>query len=101
MMFQERDEGVGQVDCAVGSPGRVDDDSQQFQTRVPGHWLPLRLLGVGATRLVRDEQVQHDLFSQAWRGRQQALAGAVDAIRDQFGRAAIRRARQLDTPSQD
>lgn len=75
--------------------------SNLFQTRVPNDWLPLRLLGVGATRLVRDEPVQHDLFDQAWRAKQRALEGTMDAIRDQFGRAAIRRARQIDNSSQD
>jgi DNA polymerase-4 len=69
-----------------------------LQSRVPAQWLPLRLMGVGATKLVREEQVQHDLFGQAWRARQKALEGAMDAIRDQFGRAAIRRARLLRPP---
>ena len=69
-----------------------------LRSRVPGQWLPLRLMGVGATKLVREEQVQHDLFGQAWRARQKALEGAMDAIRDQFGRSAIRRARLLDPP---
>lgn len=75
--------------------------SNLFQTRVPNDWLPLRLLGVGATRLVRDEPVQHDLFGQAWRAKQRALEGAMDAIRDQFGRAAIRRARQIDNSARE
>jgi DNA polymerase-4 len=70
--------------------------SSLLEKRLPNDWLPLRLLGVGATRLVRDEAVQHDLFSQAWRAKQKALEGAMDAIRDQFGRSAIRRARQID-----
>ncbi len=71
-----------------------------FQTRVANEWLPLRLLGVGATRLVRDEAVQHDLFGQAWRAKQRAIEGAMDAIREQFGRSSIRRARQMDNPEQ-
>jgi DNA polymerase-4 len=70
--------------------------SSLMEKRVPNDWLPLRLLGVGATRLVRDEAVQHELFGQAWRAKQKALEGAMDAIRDQFGRSAIRRARQID-----
>ena len=69
-----------------------------LQTRIPNEWLPLRLLGVGATKLARDEAVQHDLFGQAWRAKQRALEGAVDAIREQFGRTSIRRARLLDDP---
>ena len=72
-----------------------------FENRVPNEWLPLRLLGVGATRLVRDGAVQHDLFGQAWRAKQKAVEGAMDAIRDQFGRAAIRRARQIGKDSDE
>jgi hypothetical protein len=55
-------------------------------------------MGVGATRLVGEEQVQHDLFGQDWRARQKALEGAMDAIRDQYGSGAIRRARLLQPP---
>jgi DNA polymerase IV len=69
-----------------------------LQSRVSAQWLPLRLMGVGATRLVGEEQVQHDLFGQDWRARQKALEGAMDAIRDQYGRGAIRRARLLQPP---
>lgn len=67
-----------------------------LETKVPDDWLPLRLLGVGATGLVRDVPVQGNLFEDGWRAKQRALDGAVDAIRQQFGRAAIRRARGLD-----
>jgi DNA polymerase-4 len=69
-----------------------------LKTRVLSQWLPLRLLGVGATKLVGQEQVQHDLFGQEWRAKQKSLESAMDAIRDQFGRAAIRRARLLNPP---
>jgi DNA polymerase IV len=67
-----------------------------LDTRVPNDWLPLRLLGVGATGLVRDLPVQGHLFEESWRAKQRALDSTVDAIRHQFGRSAIRRAQGMD-----
>jgi DNA polymerase-4 len=64
-----------------------------FETRVPDDWLPLRLLGAGATNLCReDAPVQGHLFEDGWRRKQQALDQTVDAIRRQFGDRSIRRA---------
>jgi DNA polymerase-4 len=63
-----------------------------FDGRVPDGWLPVRLLGVGATGLARGELVQGDLFEGARRGKQQALDRVADAIRQKFGADAIRRA---------
>jgi DNA polymerase-4 len=63
-----------------------------FEARVPEEWLPLRLLGVGVSGLVRDGAVQGHLFDGLWRDKQRALDQAVDAIRAQFGADAIRRA---------
>jgi len=62
-----------------------------FEQRVLQSWLPLRLLGVGGTGLVRDEQVQANLFEGAWQAKQRSLDQAVDAIREQFGGRAIQR----------
>jgi DNA polymerase-4 len=58
--------------------------------------LPIRLLGVGASKLLRDPAVQGCLFDAGERERQGALDRAVDAIRGQFGTAAIQRGSLLD-----
>jgi hypothetical protein len=57
----------------------------------------VRLLGVGASRLSGDGP-QRDLFEDGDHQRQEALDQAVDAIRDQFGTAAIRRSSLLERP---
>jgi len=67
-----------------------------FQERVPDEWLPLRLLGVGAAGLIRDQAMQGSLFEDGWQARQRALDQTMDAIRTQFGNEAIRRARGLE-----
>jgi DNA polymerase-4 len=63
-----------------------------FDRKVPDDWLPVRLLGVGASNLTADRPAQGHLFEDGWRKKQRALDEALDAIRRQFGRAAIRRA---------
>ncbi len=62
-----------------------------LEQRLPDDWLPLRLLGVGASGLVREAAVQGDLFERAWRARESSLDRTMDAIRKQFGDDAIRR----------
>jgi DNA polymerase-4 len=58
--------------------------------------LPLRLLGVGASKLTRDAAVQGDLFDGEHTQRQSQLDRTVDAIRGQFGNTSIRRGSLVD-----
>jgi hypothetical protein len=58
--------------------------------------LPLRLLGVGVSRLTREGAVQGQLFDAGQRERRTALDRTIDAIRGQFGTWAIRRGTRLD-----
>jgi DNA polymerase-4 len=63
--------------------------------------LPVRLLGVGATRLSHDTLVQGQLFDNASRQRQGAIDRAVDSIRSQFGSEAIQRGSLLRAPDRE
>ncbi|MBA3727391.1 MAG: DNA polymerase IV [Armatimonadetes bacterium] len=58
--------------------------------------LPVRLLGIGAIRLTRDEAVQGLLFGEVARVRDKALDSTIDAIRGAFGNGAIQRGSRLD-----
>jgi DNA polymerase-4 len=72
-----------------------------FERTVTKELLPLRLLGVGASRLTQDDVVQGDLFEDAAKARQGSLDRTIDAIRNQFGGAAIQRGRLVDKPRDD
>jgi DNA polymerase-4 len=67
-----------------------------FERTVTERVLPLRLLGVGVSNLARDRVVQGQLFEEPGQERQASLDRAVDAIRKELGRKAIRRASLLD-----
>jgi DNA polymerase IV len=67
-----------------------------FNRGLDSQWLPLRLLGVGASNLTRETAVQQDLFEHAERKRQGQLDQAIDAIRGQFGAASIQRGSLLE-----
>jgi DNA polymerase-4 len=69
---------------------------EMFQKRVPQRLFPIRLLGVGASGLVRDLAVQGELFDDGWRAKQSALDQTLDEIRSRYGRDAIRRGGSLD-----
>jgi DNA polymerase-4 len=74
---------------------------QNFDRSLTDDLLPIRLLGVGATRLTRDAAVQGNLFDAGRRERQQSLDQTIDAVRGQFGANALRRANLLDQKKKD
>jgi DNA polymerase-4 len=63
-----------------------------FDGKVSDDWLPVRLLGVGVTGLVREGEGQGELFDAEWQAKQRALDRVQDAIRQRFGTDALRRA---------
>jgi len=62
-----------------------------FERGLTEDLLPLRLLGVGASKLASGAVIQQDLFDGPGRVRQQSLDKAIDAIRGQFGSGAVKR----------
>jgi DNA polymerase-4 len=69
-----------------------------FERSLTRDLLPVRLLGVGATKLTRDAATQRQLFDEE-RAPGAALDRTVDAIRGQFGNGAIRRGSLLERDS--
>jgi len=72
-----------------------------FERSLTRDLLPVRLLGVGATKLTRDVAVQGQLFDTARKEKLGTLDRAVDAIRGQFGDGAIRRGSLIDRADVD
>lgn len=66
-----------------------------FERSLTRDMLPVRLLGVGASKLTRQGETQGSLFDEVDNERREALDQAVDAIRGQFGATAIRRGNLL------
>jgi DNA polymerase-4 len=71
-----------------------------LEQRVPKNLYPVRLLGVGATALVREPATSATLFEDHWDTKQHHLDRTVDAIRAQFGPKGIRRGSLVDRPDQ-
>ena len=67
-----------------------------FERSLANELMPVRLLGIGATKLTRDPVVQSDLFEDNSHSQQSALDHAIDTIRGQFGSGSIRRGSLLD-----
>jgi DNA polymerase-4 len=67
-----------------------------FARGLSADMLPVRLLGVGATRLTSADSVQGDLFETSQRQRGEALDETIDAIRSEFGKGAIQRGSLID-----
>jgi DNA polymerase-4 len=67
-----------------------------FERSLSPDMLPVRLLGLGASRLTRAGALQGQLFDGELRERGMALDRAIDAIRGQFGQGAIRRGSLVD-----
>ena len=61
-----------------------------FERSLTKELMPVRLLGVGATKLTREAMVQGTLFDEEADLRQGALDQTIDKIRGQFGTASIR-----------
>jgi len=60
--------------------------------------IPLRLLGVSASRLKENEPYQYNLFDGEKYERLGKLDSAIDSIRSRYGSAAIKRGRFIPSP---
>jgi hypothetical protein len=61
--------------------------------------MPVRLLGVAATKLTREPVMQGNLFEQNQHPQQAALDQTIDTIRAQFGTGSIGRGVLLNRQS--
>jgi DNA polymerase-4 len=69
-----------------------------FERSLTRELLPVRLLGVGASKLTRQPIIQGNLFEENAQPRLSALDQAIDSIRTQFGAGSIQRGCLLDRP---
>lgn len=67
-----------------------------FEKSLKPELLPLRLLGVGASKLIRAHAIQPSLFDAQGNAKRTAIDQTVDGIRGRFGTDAIRRGSMLD-----
>jgi DNA polymerase-4 len=73
--------------------------AELFERSLTRELLPVRLIGVGATKLTREPIAQGDLFDEQRHARQEALDKTIDTIRGQFGTGSIQRGSLLDRPA--
>jgi DNA polymerase-4 len=69
-----------------------------FERSLTSELMPVRLLGVGATKLTREPIVQGNLFGDDSHHRDVALDQTIDTIRTQFGTGSIRRGSLFGRP---
>jgi DNA polymerase-4 len=67
-----------------------------FERSLTSELMPVRLLGVGATKLTREPIAQGNLFEESLHPRLVALDETIDTIRAQFGAGSIQRGCLLD-----
>lgn len=72
-----------------------------FERSLTEDMLPVRLLGVGATKLTRDAVTQGSLFDGNSNPKDAALDQTIDTIRTQFGEASIQRGSSLHRPEEN
>ena len=70
--------------------------AELFERSLTSALMPVRLLGVGATKLTREPIAQGNLFEECSHPRQIALDETIDTIRAQFGARSIQRGCLLD-----
>lgn len=70
-----------------------------FTRRLPRPLGPVRLVGVGVSKLGDEGAVQPDLFAAGERERQRLLDSLMDRMQARFGKAAIRRGKGTDSKS--
>jgi DNA polymerase-4 len=67
-----------------------------FERSLTSELLPVRLLGVGATKLTREPIGQGSLFEENPHRQQSVLDQTIDTIRAQFGSGSIQRGSLID-----
>ena len=84
----------------LNSPTHVTDElvravKELAHTKFPSSHPPVRLLGMGVSNLIPQEEVQPLLFDIHDRERQESLDRTTDSIRDRFGSSSLKRAVSL------
>jgi DNA polymerase-4 len=75
--------------------------AEVFERSLVRELLPVRLLGVGATKLTRQPISQGNLFEENLHPRESVLDHTIDTIRSQFGSGSIQRGSLIDRPAMD